>query len=184
MGGRHFRHAAPGACSGAAGPAAEAMTAAPVVPHAINNLVINYVPDALTEEMMRGLFAPFGHIVSVRIIKDVTSGRSKGFGFVRFRTALEASRAKDAIDGMPMFGKTLRVSFMFRGQEGATPAASLPVAAAWPQAAADAAPAPAAAPFAYPTIETTGFKAPFPAFAAPPMPYLAVPLSWPLPTVA
>lgn len=40
----------------------------------------------ITEEMLRGIFEPFGKIEEILLMKDHESGRSKGFGFITVRT--------------------------------------------------------------------------------------------------
>lgn len=36
----------------------------------------------ITEEMLRGIFEPFGRIEEILLMKDHETGRSKGFGFI------------------------------------------------------------------------------------------------------
>ena len=36
----------------------------------------------ITEEMLKGIFEPFGKIQSLQLIMDTETGRSKGYGFV------------------------------------------------------------------------------------------------------
>lgn len=36
----------------------------------------------ITEEMLRGIFEPFGRIDEITLMKDHETGRSKGFGFL------------------------------------------------------------------------------------------------------
>lgn len=46
-----------------------------------------------TEDSLHSLFASVGEVVSVNIITDRGSGRSKGFGFVEMATEAEAQKA-------------------------------------------------------------------------------------------
>lgn len=39
----------------------------------------------ITEEMLRGIFEPFGRIDEILLMKDHETGRSKGFGFLTVR---------------------------------------------------------------------------------------------------
>jgi RNA recognition motif-containing protein len=50
-----------------------------------------------TEEDVEQLFADFGEVKSVQIIKDRMSGRSKGFGFVEMEDEAEAKEAIEAL---------------------------------------------------------------------------------------
>lgn len=36
----------------------------------------------ITEEMLRGIFEPFGKIDNIQLIMDTETGRSKGYGFI------------------------------------------------------------------------------------------------------
>lgn len=36
----------------------------------------------ITEEMLRGIFEPFGKIDNIQLIMDPETGRSKGYGFL------------------------------------------------------------------------------------------------------
>ena len=50
-----------------------------------------------------------GTIVSVRIMTDKTSGRSKGYGFVSYDNAPSAEKAITKINGKQALGKRLKV---------------------------------------------------------------------------
>lgn len=50
-----------------------------------------------------------GQILSVRIMTDKTSGRSKGYGFVSYDTAENAAAAINHINGKQALGKRLKV---------------------------------------------------------------------------
>ena len=39
----------------------------------------------ITEEMLKGIFEPFGKIQQLQLIMDTETGRSKGYGFVTVR---------------------------------------------------------------------------------------------------
>ncbi|HNT30270.1 MAG TPA: RNA-binding protein [bacterium] len=79
-----------------------------------NKLYVGNLPYKMTEEALREAFAPAGEIVSVVIITDKFSGRSKGFGFVEY-TADEAgeqaaAKAIEMWDGKELEGRPLRVN--------------------------------------------------------------------------
>lgn len=40
----------------------------------------------ITEDMLKGIFEPFGTIQSIQLIMDPETGRSKGYGFITVRT--------------------------------------------------------------------------------------------------
>ena len=72
-------------------------------------LYIGNLSFDVTEEELENNFSKFGEIVSVTIIKDSVSGRSKGFGFVEFAEENSAKAAKEGMDGKELAGRTLKV---------------------------------------------------------------------------
>ena len=39
----------------------------------------------ITEEMLKGIFEPFGKIQTIQLMMDTETGRSKGYGFITVR---------------------------------------------------------------------------------------------------
>jgi len=62
-----------------------------------------------SEEDLQQAFEGFGQVESVKIIKDVYSGRSKGFGFVKMSGKGEAHSAIDGLNGKALKGRTIKV---------------------------------------------------------------------------
>lgn len=48
----------------------------------------------ITEDMLRGIFEPFGKIDSIQLIMDSDTGRSKGYGFITVSGQCKASQRK------------------------------------------------------------------------------------------
>ena len=63
-----------------------------------------------TEENLTEKFAQFGEVTSATIIKDKTSGLSKGFGFVEMPNDDEAEKAIRGLKGRDIDGRKVRVS--------------------------------------------------------------------------
>lgn len=63
-----------------------------------------------TDENLREKFSQFGKVDSVEIIKDKTSGLSKGFGFVEMSDDKEAEKAIFSLNGKELDGRKVRVS--------------------------------------------------------------------------
>lgn len=63
-----------------------------------------------TEENLTEKFAQFGEVTSATIIKDKTSGLSKGFGFVEMPNDDEAEKAIAGLKGKDIDGRKVRVS--------------------------------------------------------------------------
>jgi RNA recognition motif-containing protein len=76
-----------------------------------SNLFINYIPPEFTEADLRALCAEFGNIVSTKVMINLQTGSSKGFGFVRFSTLEEAQAALIGLDGRRVDNKRLLVRF-------------------------------------------------------------------------
>ena len=63
-----------------------------------------------TEDSMKELFAQFGEVVSVRIVTDPYTGRSKGFGFVEMADEAACTQAVEKLDNYNFINRPLRVS--------------------------------------------------------------------------
>jgi len=63
-----------------------------------------------TEEELKNLFTPVGEVISVRIVQDQYTGRSKGFGFVEMKDQSQAQAAMDTLNDTQFFGRPLRIS--------------------------------------------------------------------------
>lgn len=63
------------------------------------NLFIFHVPNDMTNRNLHDLFAPYGNVISARIMVERETGRSRGFGFVSFDNPREAEAAVRAMDG-------------------------------------------------------------------------------------
>ena len=74
------------------------------------NLIVNYIPVSLSEEALRGLFAPFGRIERCKLVSERFTGGSLGYGFVKFDSAEAAAAAMAALNGHPLANKRLKVS--------------------------------------------------------------------------
>lgn len=65
----------------------------------------------VTEEILKPLFEAYGNVVSVKIIKDHYTERSRGFGFVEMDEQDAATKAIDELNGKKLLERDLRVSF-------------------------------------------------------------------------
>jgi len=64
----------------------------------------------LSEDDLKKAFEEFGQVESAKIISDMYSGRSKGFGFVEMSNEAEAQAAIDGLNGKDLKGRTLNVN--------------------------------------------------------------------------
>jgi RNA recognition motif-containing protein len=63
-----------------------------------------------TEDSVRSLFAAYGGVESVNIMRDRDTGQPRGFGFVEMTNASEGRRAICGLDNTDFEGRTLHVS--------------------------------------------------------------------------
>jgi RNA recognition motif-containing protein len=73
-------------------------------------LFVGGLPYTTTEAELTDLFSQHGTIVSVKIITDKFSGRSKGFAFVEYEKEEEAQKAIEALNGTDMGGRKIIVN--------------------------------------------------------------------------
>jgi RNA recognition motif-containing protein len=74
------------------------------------NIYVGSLSYNVTEEDLKQAFEAFGEVESVKIIKDMYSGRSKGFGFVEMPGNSEAQSAIESLNGKEMKGRTVKVN--------------------------------------------------------------------------
>ncbi|XP_063832924.1 sex-lethal homolog [Ostrinia nubilalis] len=75
------------------------------------NLIVNYLPQSMTEKDLYAMFMTIGPIESCRVMKDFKTGYSYGFGFVNFTREEDAARAIDTFNGYQLRNKRLKVSY-------------------------------------------------------------------------
>jgi RNA recognition motif. (a.k.a. RRM, RBD, or RNP domain) len=66
------------------------------------NLFIFHIPNHFTNLDMYQLFSPYGNLLSVRIMVERDSGRSRGFGFVSYDSPEAAALAIKELNGFPV----------------------------------------------------------------------------------
>ncbi|MFW6147028.1 MAG: RNA recognition motif domain-containing protein [Thermodesulfobacteriota bacterium] len=74
------------------------------------NIYVGNLSYEASEEDLQAAFEAFGHVESVKIIKDRFSGESKGFGFVEMPSKAEGQSAIDGLNGKELKGRTLNVN--------------------------------------------------------------------------
>ncbi|XP_075151726.1 RNA-binding protein 39-like protein Caper [Haematobia irritans] len=63
----------------------------------------------ITEDMLRGIFEPFGKIDTIQLIMDTETGRSKGYGFITYHNAEDAKKALEQLNGFELAGRPMKV---------------------------------------------------------------------------
>ncbi|EDS43417.1 conserved hypothetical protein [Culex quinquefasciatus] len=76
------------------------------------NLIVNYLPQTMTQEEVKSLFSSIGDVESCKLIRDkVTAGQSLGYGFVNYHRPEDAEKAINTFNGLRLQNKTIKVSF-------------------------------------------------------------------------
>uniref|UniRef100_A0A667YBH5 RNA binding motif protein 39a n=1 Tax=Myripristis murdjan TaxID=586833 RepID=A0A667YBH5_9TELE len=74
----------------------------------------------ITEEMLRGIFEPFGRIESIQLMMDSETGRSKGYGFITFADAECAKKALEQLNGFELAGRPMKVGHVTERTDAST----------------------------------------------------------------
>jgi len=77
----------------------------------LTNLIINYLPPTMSEGTLATLFSPYGLLERCKIVVDLQTLRSRGYGFVKYDNPISAERALNALNGYELNGKKLKVAF-------------------------------------------------------------------------
>jgi len=75
------------------------------------NLIVNYLPQTMTQEEIRSLFSSIGEVESCKLIRDKVTGQSLGYGFVNYQRQEDAAKAIQTLNGLRLQNKTIKVSF-------------------------------------------------------------------------
>uniref|UniRef100_A0A3B5LJX7 RRM domain-containing protein n=1 Tax=Xiphophorus couchianus TaxID=32473 RepID=A0A3B5LJX7_9TELE len=67
------------------------------------------------EDSLAAAFGKYGTIEKVDVIRDKETGRSRGFGFVKYDNVEDAKDALDAMNGKTLDGRAIRVDEAGKG---------------------------------------------------------------------
>lgn len=82
------------------------------------NIYVGNLPFSATEDDVRQIFATYGQVESVALIKDKLTGKPRGFGFVEMPNATEAQAAIQALNGKDFNGRDMVVNPARPREEG------------------------------------------------------------------
>ncbi|KAL8126115.1 hypothetical protein AgCh_013415 [Apium graveolens] len=88
----------------------------------LTNIFVGFLPRTIDDGCLRELFSPFGTVTQSRVILDMVTGYSKGYGFVRFDSPSAADLAIVHMNGYQIDGHRLAV----RRKTTGTPSSSFP----------------------------------------------------------
>jgi RNA recognition motif-containing protein len=72
----------------------------------------------MSEDELQRMFEEYGEVVSVKVITDKFSGRSKGFGFVEMPNDAEAEEAIKQLNGREIKGRAMSINQSIEKKEG------------------------------------------------------------------
>ncbi|XP_013794262.1 ELAV-like protein 4 isoform X4 [Limulus polyphemus] len=75
------------------------------------NLIVNYLPQTMTQEEIRSLFSSIGEVESCKLIRDKVTGQSLGYGFVNYVRPEDAEKAINTLNGLRLQNKIIKVSY-------------------------------------------------------------------------
>ncbi|XP_026827545.1 ELAV-like protein 2 isoform X10 [Ooceraea biroi] len=75
------------------------------------NLIVNYLPQSMSQDEIRSLFSSIGEVESCKLIRDKLSGQSLGYGFVNYHRPEDAEKAINTLNGLRLQNKTIKVSY-------------------------------------------------------------------------
>jgi RNA recognition motif-containing protein len=73
-------------------------------------LYVGNLPYQTGEAELTELFAQFGAVDSVQVVRDKATGQARGFAFVEMATDAEAQAATTGLNGREMGGRSLSVN--------------------------------------------------------------------------
>uniref|UniRef100_A0A803LCM5 RRM domain-containing protein n=1 Tax=Chenopodium quinoa TaxID=63459 RepID=A0A803LCM5_CHEQI len=80
-----------------------------LVRNACTNLFVGGLSYDTNETVLRDSFMQYGEIIEVRVICHHVTGKSRGFGFVKFTSEDGAASALKEMDGQVLDGRNIRV---------------------------------------------------------------------------
>lgn len=75
-----------------------------------SKLYVGNLSFATTDDELLSVFAPFGDVISAKVMSDRMTGRSRGFGFVEMENETQAQAAIDALNQTDVGGRNIIVS--------------------------------------------------------------------------
>ena len=73
-------------------------------------LFVGSLPWSVDDGQLQATFETHGPVVSAKIIKDRTTGRSRGFGFVEMESSSDAQNAIKALNESELSGRNITVN--------------------------------------------------------------------------
>ncbi|CAH2066561.1 unnamed protein product, partial [Iphiclides podalirius] len=91
---------------------------APKTSNGPTRLYVGSLHFNITEDMLRGIFEPFGKIDHIQLMTDPETGKSKGYGFLTFHHASDAKKAMEQLNGFELAGRPMKVGNVTERTDG------------------------------------------------------------------
>lgn len=75
----------------------------------MTKLYVGNLPFTANEDTLRSLFAEFGTVETLSLVKDRETGNPRGFGFIEMSEG-DAARAMQGLNGKDFGGRALKVN--------------------------------------------------------------------------
>ncbi|KAM1115669.1 hypothetical protein TB2_006193 [Malus domestica] len=82
--------------------------------HSCSKLFVAGLSWDTNEPVLKEAFGKHGEIIEVKVICDHVSGKSRGYGFVKFTSESEATTALKEMDGQVLDGRQIRLQFAYK----------------------------------------------------------------------
>ncbi|KAL1808660.1 hypothetical protein ACET3Z_025650 [Daucus carota] len=82
--------------------------------HSSTNLFVGGLSYDTNETILKDAFDCHGEIIEVKVICDHVSGRSRGYGFVRFTSEDAANKALGEMNNKLLDGRNIRVHYALK----------------------------------------------------------------------
>src|SRR5262245_48749204 len=76
----------------------------------MTNIFVGNLPYQITQEDLTQMFAEYGNVDRVSIVRDRDTGQSRGFAFVEMGNYSEATKAIEALNGRQLNGRAMNVN--------------------------------------------------------------------------
>lgn len=74
------------------------------------NIYVGNLSYEVSDSDLQNTFSQFGKVTSAKVIRDMYSGKSKGFGFVEMESKSEAESAISSLNGTDLKGRNITVN--------------------------------------------------------------------------
>lgn len=81
------------------------------------NLIVNYLPQSLTDEEFKSMFSSIGPLNSYKVVRDRATGYSYGFGFIDYAEEDHAIQAIETLNGLQLQNKKIKVAYARHGED-------------------------------------------------------------------